>query len=100
MQICRALLRDERPTFTGAHYSTLDARNVPAPVQAGGVPIMIGGSGERRTLKLVAQYADMCNVSGGVETVRHKLDVLAHALLASWPRSVGDHDHSPRDAWC
>ena len=37
---------------------------------------MIGGSGERRTLKLVAQYADMCNVSGGPSTLRHKLDVL------------------------
>ena len=44
---------------------TKDARNVPAPLQSGGVPIMIGGSGEKRTLKLVAQYADMCNVSGG-----------------------------------
>jgi F420-dependent oxidoreductase-like protein len=76
VQICRALLRDERPTFTGTHYSTRDARNVPAPIQPGGVPIMIGGSGERRTLKLVAQYADMCNVSGGPATLRHKLDVL------------------------
>jgi len=76
VQICRALFRDERPTFTGTHYSTQDARNVPAPVRAGGVPIMIGGSGERRTLKLVAQYADMCNVSGSAATVRHKLDVL------------------------
>jgi F420-dependent oxidoreductase-like protein len=76
VQICRALLRDERPTFTGRHYRTVDARNVPAPVQSGGVPIMIGGSGEKRTLKLVAQYADMCNVSGGPEMLRHKLDVL------------------------
>jgi F420-dependent oxidoreductase-like protein len=76
VQICRALFRDERPTFTGAHYRTVDARNVPAPVQAGGIPIMIGGSGEKRTLRLVAQYADMCNVSGGVDTLNHKLDVL------------------------
>ena len=37
---------------------------------------MIGGSGEKRTLRLVAQYADMCNVSGGPATVAHKLDVL------------------------
>jgi F420-dependent oxidoreductase-like protein len=74
VQICRAMLRDERPTFTGQHYQTRDARNVPAPVHD--VPIMIGGSGERRTLKLVAQYADMCNVSGGAATLHHKLDVL------------------------
>jgi F420-dependent oxidoreductase-like protein len=76
VQICRALLQDERPTFDGRFYSTKDARNVPAPVQPGGVPIMIGGSGEKRTLRLVAQYADMCNVSGGPDTLRHKLDVL------------------------
>ena len=76
VQICRALLRDERPTFTGRFYNTNDARNVPKPVQPGGPPIMIGGGGEKRTLKLVAQYADMCNVSGGPATVQHKLDVL------------------------
>src|SRR3954451_21913258 len=76
VQICRALLRDERPTFDGRFYSTADARNVPKPLQAGGPRIMIGGSGEKRTLRLVAQYADMCNVSGGPTTVRHKLEVM------------------------
>jgi F420-dependent oxidoreductase-like protein len=76
VQICRAMLRDERPTFEGRYYSVRDARNVPAPLQAGGVPIMIGGSGEKRTLKLVAQYADMCNVSGGPDMLRHRLAVL------------------------
>jgi F420-dependent oxidoreductase-like protein len=75
VQICRALLRDERPTFKGRFYETSDARNVPKPLQSA-VPIMIGGSGEKRTLKLVAQYADLCNVSGGPATVQHKLDVL------------------------
>src|SRR5215831_18845583 len=76
VQICRALFRDERPTWTGRYYSIADARNVPRPVRAGGPPIMIGGSGERRTLRLVAQYADLCNVSGGPATIAHKLDVL------------------------
>jgi alkanesulfonate monooxygenase SsuD/methylene tetrahydromethanopterin reductase-like flavin-dependent oxidoreductase (luciferase family) len=76
VQICRAMLRSERPTMTGKHYRVHDARNVPAPVQPDGIPIMIGGSGEKRTLKLVAQYADMCNVSGGPATLAHKLDVL------------------------
>jgi F420-dependent oxidoreductase-like protein len=76
VQICRAMLRDERPSFNGRFYSTAEARNVPKPLQAGGPPIMIGGSGEKRTLRLVAQYADMCNVSGGPDTVRHKLEVL------------------------
>jgi F420-dependent oxidoreductase-like protein len=76
VQICRAMFRDERPTFKGRYYQTDDARNVPKPVQAGGPPIMIGGGGEKRTLRLVAQYADMCNVSGSPATVRHKLDVM------------------------
>jgi len=76
VQICRAMLRDERPSFGGRFYSTDDARNVPKPLQVGGPPIMIGGSGEKRTLRLVAQYADMCNVSGSPKTVRHKLEVM------------------------
>jgi len=76
VQICRALFRNERPTFEGRYYRAKDARNVPAPLQPGGIPIMIGGSGEKRTLRLVAQYADMCNIHGGPETLRHKLEVL------------------------
>jgi F420-dependent oxidoreductase-like protein len=76
VQVCRAMLRAEEPTFAGRFYTTVHARNVPRPLQPGGPPIMIGGSGERRTLRLVAQYADMCNVTGGPDTVRHKLAVL------------------------
>ncbi|MGH8977079.1 MAG: LLM class F420-dependent oxidoreductase [Acidimicrobiia bacterium] len=76
VQVCRALFRDEQPSFDGTYYRIAEARNVPRPVQPGGPPIMIGGSGERRTLRLVAQYADMCNVTGGPETIAHKLEVL------------------------
>jgi F420-dependent oxidoreductase-like protein len=76
VQVCRALFREEQPSFEGRYYRITDARNVPRPLQAGGPPIMIGGSGERRTLRLVAKYADLCNVSGGAETLAHKLDVL------------------------
>ena len=50
--------------------------NYPRPVQPNGPPIMIGGGGEQRTLKLVAQYGDMCNIFGDPATVRHKMDVL------------------------
>src|SRR5438445_4221576 len=51
VQICRALFRDDRPTWRGRYYSIADARNVPRPVRPGGPPLMIGGSGARRTLR-------------------------------------------------
>jgi F420-dependent oxidoreductase-like protein len=76
VQICRAMFRDEHPSFEGRYYRIVEARNVPRPIRSGGPPIMIGGGGEKRTLRLVAQYADMCNVTGGPSTLAHKLDVL------------------------
>jgi F420-dependent oxidoreductase-like protein len=76
LQICRAMFTEEAPSFTGKHYRIEKALNVPRPVQPDGPRIMVGGSGERRTLRLVAQYADMCNVNGSPNTVRHLLDVL------------------------
>jgi F420-dependent oxidoreductase-like protein len=90
VQICRAMFREAQPSFAGQHYRIDAARNVPRPVRPGGPPIMIGGSGERRTLRLVAQYADMCNVSGGAGTLAHKLDVLqAHcASLGRDPKEI------------
>jgi F420-dependent oxidoreductase-like protein len=63
-------------SFSGTHYRLDHARNLPRPVQAGGPKIMIGGGGEKRTLRLVAQYADMCNVTGDVSTLSRKIDVL------------------------
>jgi alkanesulfonate monooxygenase SsuD/methylene tetrahydromethanopterin reductase-like flavin-dependent oxidoreductase (luciferase family) len=76
VQICRAMFTEETPTFDGKYYRVRDVHNVPRPIQPGGPKIMIGGGGEKRTLKLVAQYADMCNISGDVATIRHKLGVL------------------------
>jgi F420-dependent oxidoreductase-like protein len=76
LQICRAMFRDEETTFEGRYYRIEGALNFPKPVQPNGPPIMIGGGGEQRTLKLVAQYADMCNIFGDPATVRHKMDVL------------------------
>jgi alkanesulfonate monooxygenase SsuD/methylene tetrahydromethanopterin reductase-like flavin-dependent oxidoreductase (luciferase family) len=49
---------------------------VPPPVRAPRPPILIGGSGEKKTLRLVAQYADACHLGGGPDVVAHKLDVL------------------------
>jgi F420-dependent oxidoreductase-like protein len=76
LRICRGMFRGERPTVDGAHFRVRDAINSPAPVQPGGPPIMIGGGGERRTLRLVAEHADMWNLNGSLADVPRKLEVL------------------------
>ena len=77
LQICRAMFRDERPTFAGRYYHVTEAINRPAPVQPGGPPILIGGQGEKRTLKLAAQYADAVNLTSDRGDIPRKIDVLA-----------------------
>ena len=76
VQIVDRMLTQRPASFSGTHYSVTRAYNDPMPVQQPRPPIMIGGSGERVTLKLVAQYADYCNVFGDVATVAHLFDVL------------------------
>jgi F420-dependent oxidoreductase-like protein len=91
VQICRAMFTGDDISFTGRHYRLDHARNLPRPVQADGPKIMIGGGGEKRTLRLVAQYADPCNVTGDVHTLAHKIDVLHHhcAEVGRDPAEVG-----------
>jgi F420-dependent oxidoreductase-like protein len=76
VQICRAMFTGDDVSFTGKHFRLDHARNLPRPVQEGGPKIMIGGGGEKRTLRLVAQYADKCNVTGDSATLTHKIEVL------------------------
>lgn len=76
LRICRAMFTEDAPSFEGAFYNVKNAVNRPCPVQLAGPPILVGGGGERRTLRLVAEQADACNIFGDVETVRHKLAVL------------------------
>jgi F420-dependent oxidoreductase-like protein len=76
LQICRAMFTEEAPSFAGKHSRIEKAMNIPRPVQPNGPRIMVGGSGEKRTLRLVAQYADMCNINGSPDTIRHLLEVL------------------------
>jgi alkanesulfonate monooxygenase SsuD/methylene tetrahydromethanopterin reductase-like flavin-dependent oxidoreductase (luciferase family) len=59
----------------GGHYEFDDLRHQPLPVQKH-LPIMIGGSGEKKTLRTVARYADMWNAMGPVDVMAHKVDVL------------------------
>ena len=83
VQICRAMFTEEAPSFTGRFYRIQEAQNIPRPIRPQGIPIMIGGGGERRTLRVVARYADMCNLFGDPEILRHKFEVLrAHCVDA------------------
>jgi F420-dependent oxidoreductase-like protein len=76
VQIVRSMFREESPSFEGAYYRIKDARNVPRPIRPGGPPIMVGGGGERKTLRTVARFADMCNLFGDGQTLAHKFTVL------------------------
>ena len=76
LQICRGMFTQERTTFHGRRHRVDGALNIPQPVQPGGPRILIGGMGERKTLRLVARYADMWNGFGDPATIRHKLSVL------------------------
>ncbi|MFJ9910317.1 LLM class F420-dependent oxidoreductase [Actinacidiphila glaucinigra] len=68
---------DDDGPFEGTHYSLAETRSAPAPVSTPRPEIMIGGGGERKTLRLVARYADACNLFASSTTeVAHKLDVL------------------------
>ena len=76
LQIVKRMFVDDTTTFDGKWFTVRDAFNVPKPVQPGGPPVLIGGSGERKTLRMVAQYGDACNVFGNPTQVRHLMSVL------------------------
>ena len=74
-QIIKGLFSNEHFSFNGEHYQLQDAPLEPKPQQTK-MPLMIGGGGEKRTLKITAQYADEWNVWGDVDILRHKMGVL------------------------
>jgi len=77
IQIIRKMWTDEPSTsFNGKYYQIKNAYCNPKPLQKPSPPIMIGGTGERHTLRIVAKYGDACNLFGSVETVKRKLGIL------------------------
>jgi F420-dependent oxidoreductase-like protein len=68
--------RGSEASFEGRHYRASRLLNSPQAISRPRVPIMVGGGGERKTLRLVAQYADASNVFGGPEECHHKFEVL------------------------
>jgi len=83
VELMRGMLREEETSARGSHYFAKDVRNNPPPLQER-LPILIGGSGERKTLNTVAKYADAWNTGGGIERVQQKDEVLRR-----WCEEVG-----------
>ena len=98
IQIIKLLWTEPKATFKGKHFKIKDAFSAPKPVQKPTPPILIGGGGEKRTLKMVAKYADYCNL-WLVPNLEQKLEVLkthckavgrnyeevGKSLFAGWP---------------
>ncbi|MGH3795377.1 MAG: LLM class F420-dependent oxidoreductase [Pseudonocardiaceae bacterium] len=77
LQICLQMWSEDNGPFSGRHYQLAETLCVPAPLTRPRPPIMIGGGGEKKTLLLVARYADACNVFGSSPAdVAHKFEVL------------------------
>jgi F420-dependent oxidoreductase-like protein len=83
LQICRQMWSDDNGPFEGKHYQLAETLCVPAPLSRPHPPIMIGGGGERKTLRLVARYADAGNLFGSSPAdVARKLDILREHCAA------------------
>ena len=78
LQIIRQAWSGDYSAYNGRHYKLAEPMNNPQPLSKPHPPILIGGGGEKKTLRLVAQYADACNLQVflGTEELAHKLNVL------------------------
>jgi F420-dependent oxidoreductase-like protein len=95
LQICLQMWGESEAPYQGAHYRLERTLNVPQPLSRPHPPILIGGGGEKKTLRLVAQYAQACNLFPGPELAR-KLDVLRQHCV-----DVGrDYDEIEKTVMC
>ena len=83
LPVMRGMLHGERPSAEGPRYRAKDVLNLPPPMQER-LPLLVGGGGEKVTLRLVARYADADNLGGGFESVKRK-----ESLLVEHCESVG-----------
>ena len=96
LQIILPMLDGKMATLAGKHYNAVEAMNSPAPI--GHIPVMIGGGGERKTFRMVAEYADEANIIADAADMPRKLDALAQrcaeagrdrsTVTVSWQRTV------------
>lgn len=84
LEIAKAMFTEERATVAGRFHRVENAMNNPKPVQRGGIPIMVGGGGEQRTLRIVAKHADWSNWFGLIPDLRRK-----HELLDRYCEEIG-----------
>jgi F420-dependent oxidoreductase-like protein len=85
LTIIKAMFTEDRPTFRGEHYRIEEALNIPRPVQPGGPPILVGGGGEQRTLRIAARHADLTHwFPLGMETLERK-----NRLLEEYCAEIG-----------
>jgi len=85
LEIIKSMFNEDRPTFEGKHYRIERALNVPRPIEPGGPPILVGGGGEQRTLRIAAKYADMTHwFPLGMETLKRK-----DALVTRYCEEIG-----------
>src|SRR5690242_13795927 len=80
LNICKGMFTRRQTTYAGKYHSVTDAWNSPAPVTPGGPPILVGGTGERKTARLAAQYADDWNCNANFVELPRKLEALAGHL--------------------
>lgn len=92
--IIKKMWTEEKPSYKGKYYEIKEAICEPKPVQKPHPPIWIGGSGEKLTLRVVAELADGCNWYGSPEEYAHKLDVLRDHCT-----NIGRNFNEIRKSW-